>query len=208
MTSRRVHTWKVVKNERGDMERTTRLRLAPRGCMDLGAFDLETCAEAARQSCQRLLASTAACKKQWIIASLDINITFLQGLTYQELAEATGDTARVVRSALPPGSASALRSLPGFEHYDESKHCLQRLKPGTGTMDAPRVSPLKLSKTTGGLGLRPTSRDEDFETNGGLLTGKHVDDINMASAEDTVDKCVKCVEYMFDTPKMGTVTAH
>eukprot|EP00959_Pyramimonas_sp_CCMP1952_P222380 4649053-Pyramimonas_sp.AAC.1 len=44
--------------------------------MDLEAFDVKTFPGTARRSSQRLLASTAACKKQWIIASLDINMVF------------------------------------------------------------------------------------------------------------------------------------
>eukprot|EP00959_Pyramimonas_sp_CCMP1952_P060937 1272965-Pyramimonas_sp.AAC.1 len=73
------------------MERTIRLRLVFRGSMGLEAFDVETVSGTARRSSQRLLASTAACKEQWVIASLDINMAFLEGLTYQELAEATGE---------------------------------------------------------------------------------------------------------------------
>eukprot|EP00959_Pyramimonas_sp_CCMP1952_P379243 7944152-Pyramimonas_sp.AAC.1 len=124
MTSRYVHNRKFVKNEKGEMERTIRLRLVLRGVMGLEAFDVETFPGTARRSSQRLLASTAACKEQWIIASLDINMAFLNGLTYQELAEATDEKERVVCFTLPPGSAAVLRALPGFEHYDESKHCL------------------------------------------------------------------------------------
>eukprot|EP00959_Pyramimonas_sp_CCMP1952_P288622 6035627-Pyramimonas_sp.AAC.1 len=62
-TSRCVYTWKFVKNEKGEMGRTIRLRLVLRDFMDLQAFDVETCSGAARRSSQRLLASTAACKK-------------------------------------------------------------------------------------------------------------------------------------------------
>eukprot|EP00959_Pyramimonas_sp_CCMP1952_P406315 8515662-Pyramimonas_sp.AAC.1 len=40
----------------------------------------------------------------------------------------------------------------------------------------------------------------------GLLTAKHVDDINMAGAEDTIDKCVKCVEYTFGKCKLNQHT--
>eukprot|EP00959_Pyramimonas_sp_CCMP1952_P233689 4883929-Pyramimonas_sp.AAC.1 len=145
-----------------------------------------------------VFASTAACKKQWIIASLDINMAFLRGLTYQELAEATGEKERVVCIILPPGSATVLRSLPGFENYDESKHCLQCLKPGTGTKDAPRAFSLKLRRNARGFGLRPTSYDEEFEASNDLLTAKHVYNITMAGTEDTIDKCVKCVEDTFD----------
>eukprot|EP00959_Pyramimonas_sp_CCMP1952_P394975 8275418-Pyramimonas_sp.AAC.1 len=100
-------------------------------------------------------------------------MAFLKGFTYQELAEATGEKERVVCFTLPPGSATLLRSLPGFEHYDESKHCLQCLMPGTGTKDAPRAFPLKLRRTTRGFGLRPASCEEEFETSSKLLTAEH-----------------------------------
>eukprot|EP00959_Pyramimonas_sp_CCMP1952_P196363 4105492-Pyramimonas_sp.AAC.1 len=73
-------------------------------------------------------------------------MAFLKGLTCQELAEATGEHERVTRFTLPPGSATALRTLPGFEHYDESKHCLQCLKPRTGAKDAPLAFSLKLRR--------------------------------------------------------------
>eukprot|EP00959_Pyramimonas_sp_CCMP1952_P202886 4243159-Pyramimonas_sp.AAC.1 len=78
MTSRYVYTWKLVKNEMGEMERTIRLRLVLRGFMDPEAFDVETFSGTARRSIQRLFSSTAACKKQWIIASLDIDMAFLK----------------------------------------------------------------------------------------------------------------------------------
>eukprot|EP00959_Pyramimonas_sp_CCMP1952_P351246 7358822-Pyramimonas_sp.AAC.1 len=61
---------------------------------------------------------------------------------------------------MSPGSATALRALPGFENYDESKHCFQCLKPCTGTKDSPRAFSLTLRRTTRGFGLRPTSYDE------------------------------------------------
>eukprot|EP00959_Pyramimonas_sp_CCMP1952_P220637 4612977-Pyramimonas_sp.AAC.1 len=120
-------------------------------------------------------------------------MAFLEGYC-RELAEATGEKERVMGFTLSPGSAAVLRSLPGFEYCDESTHCQQCLEPGTGTKDAPRAFSLKLRRTTRGFGLRPTSYDEEFETSSDLLTAKHVDDINMAGTEDTIDKCVKCVE--------------
>eukprot|EP00959_Pyramimonas_sp_CCMP1952_P161568 3378686-Pyramimonas_sp.AAC.1 len=63
--------------------------------MDLEAIDVETCLGTVRRSSQGLLASTAACKKQRMIASFDINMAFLNGLAYHELAEATGEKERV-----------------------------------------------------------------------------------------------------------------
>eukprot|EP00959_Pyramimonas_sp_CCMP1952_P121195 2533964-Pyramimonas_sp.AAC.1 len=40
MPSRYVYTWKFVKNEKGEMERSIGLRLVLRGFMDLEAFDV------------------------------------------------------------------------------------------------------------------------------------------------------------------------
>eukprot|EP00959_Pyramimonas_sp_CCMP1952_P352369 7382892-Pyramimonas_sp.AAC.1 len=119
---------------------------------------------------------------------------FLKGLTDRELAEAFGEKERAVCLTLPPGLASVLRALPGLENYDESKHCLQCVKTGTGTKDAPRAVSFKLRRTSRGSGLRPTSYDEESETSINLLTAKHVDDISMAGTEDTIDKYVRCVE--------------
>eukprot|EP00959_Pyramimonas_sp_CCMP1952_P462974 9484141-Pyramimonas_sp.AAC.1 len=112
MTSRYVYNRKVVKHDKGEMERAIRLRLVLRGLMGLEAIDVEIFWGTVRRSSQRLLASTAACKKQWIIASLDINMAFLKGLTYRELAEATGEKERGVCFTLPPGSATVLRAFP------------------------------------------------------------------------------------------------
>ena len=95
--------------------------------MDVEAFDIETFSGTARRANQKLSASTAARKKGWIIASLDIDKAFLKGLTYKELAAATGEKERLARFTLPPGSAAVLRQLPGFSNYDEAKSCLQCL---------------------------------------------------------------------------------
>eukprot|EP00959_Pyramimonas_sp_CCMP1952_P317940 6653407-Pyramimonas_sp.AAC.1 len=164
---RYVYEWKFVKDETGDMERTIRLRVVLRGFMELEVSDVETCSGTARR------------------------------LRQKELAGVTGEKERVACFTLPPGSATVLRTLPRFENYDESKHCLQCLKPGTGAKGAPRAFSLQLRRTTRGFGLRPTSYDEEFEASSNLLTATHVDDINMAGTEDTIDKYAKCVEDTF-----------
>eukprot|EP00959_Pyramimonas_sp_CCMP1952_P459314 9478057-Pyramimonas_sp.AAC.1 len=52
MTSRHVYTWEIVENEKGEMERTIRLRLVLRGFMDLAASDVEAFSGTARRSSQ------------------------------------------------------------------------------------------------------------------------------------------------------------
>ena len=60
MTSRYVYKWKFVKNDKGEMERTIRLRLVLRGFMGLEALSVETFAGTAKRSSQRLLARQRA----------------------------------------------------------------------------------------------------------------------------------------------------
>ena len=90
MTSRYVYKWKFITDANGTQVRTIRLRLVLRGFMDTEAFDIETFSGTARRSSQKILASEAACHPDWILASLDIDKAFLKGLTYQDLAAATG----------------------------------------------------------------------------------------------------------------------
>ena len=81
MTSRYVAKWKFVKID-GVWKRIIRMRLVLRGFMDSEAYYMDTFAGTARRESQRILASEAACRKDWIIASLDIDKAFLKGLTY------------------------------------------------------------------------------------------------------------------------------
>jgi len=203
MTSRYVAKWKFVKQDDGSMKRIIRMRLVLRGFQDTEAFDLDTFAGTAKRQSQRILMSQAACNPRWIIASLDIDKAFLQGLTYKELAEATGEKERLVCFKLPPGSADHLRKFRGFEHFDESIHCLECIKPGTGTKDAPRAFSLKLRQLTKGTGLMPTIYDPEFEMKKDLLTAKHVDDISMTGEEKEIEKYTTEIEKVFGKCKLN-----
>eukprot|EP00959_Pyramimonas_sp_CCMP1952_P447797 9376645-Pyramimonas_sp.AAC.1 len=66
---------------------------------------------------------------------------------------------------------------------------------------------LETRRATRGFGLRPASCDEEFETSNNLLTAKHVDDMNVACTEDTVDKYVKCVADTFGKCKLNKHTS-
>ena len=54
-----------------------------------------------------------AAKNQWDICTTDISKAFLQGVTYKELAEATGEPLREVNFAFPAHCVAVLRTLPG-----------------------------------------------------------------------------------------------
>jgi hypothetical protein len=206
MTSRYVAKWKWVKDATGKWNRIIRMRLVLRGFMDLEAFSLDTFSGTAKRSSQRMLASETACHPDWILASLDVDKAFLKGFTYKELADATGEKERTVCFKLPPGSATLLRRFPGFEDYDETIHCLQCEKPGTGTKDAPRAFSMKLRHTTKNIGLKPTIYDPEFEIMDNLLTAKHVDDVNMGGTEKNVDFYSAEVEKTFGKCKLNKHT--
>eukprot|EP00959_Pyramimonas_sp_CCMP1952_P454863 9470628-Pyramimonas_sp.AAC.1 len=134
---------------------------------------------------------------------MDIDKAFLEGLTHEELAHATGEETRTVCFALPPGSAQVLRALPGSSSRDESRRCVRCLKPGTGAQDAPGAFSLKLRTTTRAIGLAPTSYDPEFEFSQDLFTAKHVDDNNMTGLQKNVDDYVQRVEKAFGKCKLN-----
>ena len=122
--------------------------------------------------------------------SSGVVLAFLPGVTYQELAAATGQEERVVHFTIPPGSAQFLRMVPGYENYDERFHVLRCLRPGTGCKDAPRAFSMKLSKVTRlpTVGLQPLSSDPECKVKHRhgrlvLILVKHVDDVKIAGEE-------------------------
>jgi hypothetical protein len=208
MDSRNVNKWKFVTDENGNKKRIIRCRMALRGFKDRDADLLETYAGTAARLSQRLIASEAACHPEWEFMTIDVNKAFLQGATYKELHELTGEAPREVCFTLPKGMAAMLRLIPGYEKYDESIHCLECDKPGTGSKDAPRAFSVKLATVTRGksVGLVPTTYDPELElkhkvTNGRselvLMVGKHVDDLKVAGTKTETDLLVRELEKVF-----------
>ena len=78
----------------------------------------------------------------------DISKAFLQGVTYEELAQLTGNPVPEVNFYLPADNIPLLQELPGFETFDPQKEILHCDKPGTGLADAPRAFSIKLRKVT------------------------------------------------------------
>jgi hypothetical protein len=188
MTSRFVAKWKFVTDANGQRRRIIRMRMTIRGFQDWFAhLDENYSATASRQS-QRIVCSECACHPEWLMVTIDIEKAFLQGMTYKEIQEATGEPERVILFSLPPGAAALLRKLPGFEDFDERFECLRALKPGTGTKGAPRAFSMKLSRITRGPKCRmlPTTMDPELEVrhDGGKLVAigtKHVDDLKFGA---------------------------
>ena len=202
--SRFVAKWKVKDPTKPYESRIIRMRMALRGFKEWCADALDTYAGTGSKISQRLLLSEAACHPEWSFLSLDINKAFLQGVTYDELAEATGQEERVVHFTLPSGSAQILRRIPGYENYDERYYVLKCLKPGTGCKDAPRAFSMKLAGVTRSaeVGLKPLAADPECEVkhvNGKLvlILVKHVDDLKIAGEEREVRLLLQALEKTF-----------
>ena len=109
-----------------------------------------------------MLVSEAA-NRRWNIVSTDISKAFLQGVTYKELAEITGEPLRDVNFYLPPSSVAVLKQIEGYTNFDPATEVLHSLKPSTGSVDAPRCFHLKLAQITRGkCNLVPTRTDEEL----------------------------------------------
>ena len=128
MDSKFVAKWKKTEGPDGKPRRIVRMRLALRGFKDLLAHELESYAATASRQAQRLLCSEVACNPGWKFVAVDINKAFLQGLTYAELCQLTGEDMREVQFTLPPESAELLRRLPGYESFDQRIEVLKVLK--------------------------------------------------------------------------------
>ena len=138
------------------------------------------------------------------MATLDVKKAFLKGVTYEELADLTGEPIRNVNFEITEEVAKILRRFPGYEKFDRRLHVLRNKKPGTGTKDAPRCFAIKLRRATHDeFGAKSTTHDPQLivkhETGALTLIGTiHVDDIKIAWGDDKVfDLLIKALEKIF-----------
>ena len=191
-----VHKWKLVKGVR-----CIRARLCLRGFKETGAdYESNYSATASRFS-QHLLVSECALRG-WSLASSDVPKAFLQGVSYEELAQSTGQPLRDVSFELRGEALACLRLLPGFGDFNAKHEVLHCLKPGTGCRDAPKCFSLKLRKATSAFGLQQSSVDSELELlyRAGVLVMivlKHVDDLKMAAKKALIQEFVDHLSKTF-----------
>ena len=109
--------------------------------------DVASYAGTSQRYSQRILVSEAVLRG-WDLATTDISKALLQGITYKELAELTGEPLREVNFYLPAYCIPFLRKIKGYETFDPNTEVLHCDKPGTGCNDAPRCCSLELGKVT------------------------------------------------------------
>ena len=187
-----VFKWKFVKGVR-----KIRARLCLRGFKETGSDDQSNYSATATRFSQRALVSECVLRG-WVLASSDVPKAFLQGVSYDELAQATNRPKRDVSFDLTGEALHCLRQMPEFKGFDPRHEVLHCLKPGTGCRDAPKCFSLKLRKATSEYGFVSSTVDPELELlfkAGELLMAvlKHVDDLKMIGPKEEI---IRFVDYL------------
>ena len=187
-----VFKWKFVKEVR-----KIRARLCLRGFKESGSDDQSNYSATATRFSQRALVSECVLRG-WVLASSDVPKAFLQGVSYDELAQATNRPKRDVSFDLTGEALHCLRQMPEFKGFDPRHEVLHCLKPGTGCRDAPKCFSLKLRKATSEYGFVSSTVDPELELlfkAGELQMAilKHVDDLKMVGPKGEI---IKFVDYL------------
>ena len=96
------------------------------------------------------------------MASLDVSEAFLKGFTFEEVQERRGGPKRRVSLILPkgkqgePSGVSILKTIAGYEDFDEHSEVLEMLKGGFGLIDAPNLFTSRVDEIFVAHGIRPT----------------------------------------------------
>ena len=188
-------------------KRVIRARLTVRGFKDQQAHTLDSYAGTSQRYSQRLVCSEAVLRG-WPICTTDISKAFLQGVTYEELSELTGEPIREVNFSLPRACVDILRQVPGFEDFDENVEVLHCDKPGTGLVDAPRAFSMKLAMVTKDqCHMMPTTVDNELcvKFDKGTLIcimAKHVDDLKLTGEQRIIIWVLQQIEKVFGELKI------
>ena len=155
--------WIPVKDKSGTTRysRMIRARLTQRGFKDLDKGNLQTFSGTASRLAQKLIVSEVCVRQDqhWDMWTVDVRKAFLKGISYEELAAATGEPLRVVNFELDPESVEILRMFPGFEDFDPTMEVLSNIRPGTGNVDAPRCFGMKLDQAFQPFGAKSCIHD-------------------------------------------------
>ena len=107
-----------------------------------------------------------AVQRGWNIASLDIAMAFLCGMTFDEIQEVRGGPKREVHLELPkgkpglePSGSALLRQRKGFEDYSDATEVLELLKGGFGLVDAPNLFTTRVDNILKKAGMFATTVD-------------------------------------------------
>ena len=96
------------------------------------------------------------------MASLDDSASFLKGFTLEAIQQHRGGQKHKVSLILPrcragePSGVSILRTISGYENFNETTEVLEMLKGGFGLIDAPQLFTSRVNEVFISNGARPT----------------------------------------------------
>jgi hypothetical protein len=188
MTSCWVLRWKL---DAITQQQLIKARLTVRGFLDKDGDWLETFASTASRWGQKLIVAVAV-QNRWKMLTADVGAAFLRGLTFEELAKLTGAPVRRCAFKPPAGYGDFIRELPNCQHFDETKHELEMVKPVYGLKDAPRAWRKRLHLAM--LAMKATALRTDtciyvWRNQSGDLSAicsAHVDDVKLAGVDSVV----------------------
>ena len=201
LTSRWLFKWKLI-----DGIRTIKARLVVHGFKDHAASSLVTFANTTTRWGQRIVNSVAA-QRCWELVSADVGTAFLQGMTFVQLAELTGEPLREVGFVPPRNYESYFRELPGLAQFNVVLEDLWMTKPIYGLKDAPRAWRKKLHQILTRLqgralmadsALYVWHKDDDLV----CICSTHVDDLKLAGEKSFVTSLLKALEKELGTLKV------
>ena len=142
--------------------------------------------------------------------TVDVKKAFLKGISYSELAAATGEPLRVVNFELDRESVEVLRRFTGVEDFDPMTEVLSNIRPGTGNVDAPRCFGRKLDQVFQKFGApsgvhdrhvlvrrQSQNRINRLRQESDFICTDHVDDIKVGRSEGAFSEFKACFEEVF-----------
>ena len=137
---------------------------------------------------------------------------FLKGISYEELAAATGVLLRVVNFELDPDAVEILRQFRGFEAFNLMMEALSNIRPGAGHVDAPRCFGMKLDQAFTKFGAVSCVHDRHLRGHRAAINllksanassevdficTDHVDDFKVGCHNGPFWKFIDCFEKVF-----------
>ena len=176
-----VFTWKSNPEDKTEAKHV-KGRMTVRGFKDYAGEDLNTYAGTASRWGQWIVNAVTAQEEELVLFSFDVSLAFAKGLSFEELAELTGEHLRVVQFEVSHADAQILRKIPGYASFDPSKEVLLMKKAVYGLKDAPRAWRKKLHGLLASFGLASLYADPQLYAahNDGrcqMILSAHVDDL-------------------------------
>ncbi len=149
-----------------------------------------------------------AVQSGWKVASTDISMAFLRGLSFDEIQAIRGGPKREVSMRLPagkrgePSDSVLLRTFEGYESFNDALEVLEMLQGGFGPVDAPALFTTRADRVLRAADILPTAVDPKvyIRHQAGKLVlhvGAHLDDFEATGPDAQLEYVLKTLPKSF-----------